>query len=190
MEADMQVSSLTASEMNAKNFRQLKDTMHKHRYQQFCDRLGWGLPKNDHPYEVDQFDDSSSRYIYVHDDNVHVASVRLRHANFGTMIESCFFRQLPKTQDFILRNRAKCFEITRLVTAPSADTIARRNACKALLETLKQEMNRERGSFYIAGVSAPASRLLARCDLRTNQIESGQIEGSLVFSVLVGSSLQ
>lgn len=181
----MQVCSLTYQSLNSGRFESLKASMHLHRHQQFRERLKWSLPCKDENYEYDQFDNEMSYYIHAHENNLHTASLRIRHAKFGTMVDGCFSREMPNTKKLISQHRAMCFEITRLVTAPEISDKSRKAACKSLLVALRKEMEKFPDHIYLAVVSVPALRLLSRCGLRVDRIEKSVIDGDLACSVVI-----
>lgn len=93
--------------------RTLHRSMFTHRAGQFVDRHGWPLRLNADGLEIDEYDDSMATYCLVEQDGQHVASVRLRPALTGCMVEDHFPQLWLRGQ--ALRGAV---EITRFCAAP------------------------------------------------------------------------
>lgn len=174
-------------EIKSKNIPlSLTQSMHLHRYDQFCNRLNWNLPVGKSKLEKDQFDDGKSNYIIVSEGGSHLGSFRLRDAADGTMIEQCFCSSLLKTVNFIQENRANTIEITRLVSSPALNPRERKRVRKFLLAALQNELCKRPNHFFVAVVSAPILRLLFCQKVPLELYECGNIDDSMAASVILG----
>jgi acyl homoserine lactone synthase len=93
---------------------QLADSMLRDRGSQFVGRHGWNLPLAPDGREVDEFDADGTLYCILEARQAHLASVRLRAARDGSMLER-HFRPLWAVFGPELRDE---WEVTRLLLAP------------------------------------------------------------------------
>lgn len=91
----------------------LRESMLRHRAVQFVDRHGWKLQLTG-ALEIDAFDRAGTGYCVLSHDSRHVASIRLRHAADGSMVEQ-HFPAFWNHQSDLLRDLP---EVTRLCIAP------------------------------------------------------------------------
>jgi hypothetical protein len=68
----------------------LADSMLRDRAAQFVERHGWNLSLGPDGHEVDEFDAPGTIYCILEEDRRHLASVRLRPARDGSMVERHF----------------------------------------------------------------------------------------------------
>ena len=133
----------------------LRDSMFRDRAAQFIGRHQWDLPLAPGGREVDEFDAPGTLYCVIEENMRHVASVRLRAARDGSMVERHFS---PLWDRFAPELRDK-WEVTRLLVAP-------RPSCKGMIDELlialcEACLRRDIPSFF--GVVFPSvARTLAR----------------------------
>lgn len=96
-------------------FARLRDSMFRDRAAQFIARHQWDLPLAPGGHEVDEFDGPGTLYCVIEEGMRHVASVRLRAARDGSMVERHF---APLWDRFAPELRDK-WEVTRLLVAPN-----------------------------------------------------------------------
>jgi N-acyl-L-homoserine lactone synthetase len=107
----------------------LRSQMHLARSQQFCDRHKWAVTTTPEGFEIDQFDAPGTRYLVTSDHGGHAASLRLRTARDGNMVEQAFpDLWAPHVHD--LRDLP---EVTRLCATPGLGGARRRLAVSRLL---------------------------------------------------------
>ncbi|MBP7241420.1 acyl-homoserine-lactone synthase [Amaricoccus sp.] len=70
--------------------RELRRSMFAHRASQFVGRHGWPLRLDAQGLEIDEYDDGGATYCMVEEEGRHRASVRLRPAATGCMVEDHF----------------------------------------------------------------------------------------------------
>lgn len=107
----------------------LRRSMLDARTQQFVDRHGWELRTNHEGLEVDQFDVHGTIYCVSHEGDQHAASVRLRHADDGSMVEEVF-------RPFWERHGARLaasHEVTRFCCTPGLEVQAQASGVSELL---------------------------------------------------------
>jgi acyl homoserine lactone synthase len=92
----------------------LADSMLRDRAAQFVERHKWDLPFSPDGRELDGFDAPGTLYCILEERNAHLASVRLRAARDGCMVER-HFRPLWSVFGPDLRDG---WEVTRLLLAP------------------------------------------------------------------------
>lgn len=95
--------------------RQLCDSMLRDRATQFVDRHQWDLPLAAGGREMDEFDAPGTIYCILEEGMTHLASVRLRAAQDGSMVER-HFRPLWATFGPELREE---WEVSRLLLSPA-----------------------------------------------------------------------
>lgn len=94
--------------------RQLSDSMLRDRATQFIERHQWDLPLASGGREIDEFDAPGTLYCIIEERQAHLASVRLRPAQEGSMLER-HFRPLWAAFGPELREE---WEVTRLLVSP------------------------------------------------------------------------
>jgi len=109
--------------------RTVGPSMFKDRALQFVTRHEWPLKLRPDGLEVDQFDDDRTTYCIVEERGRHLASVRLRPARAGSMVESCF-PELWRDSASRLRDG---HEVTRFCTTPGLSAERRLEVVSDLL---------------------------------------------------------
>jgi acyl homoserine lactone synthase len=92
----------------------LTDSMLRDRATQFVERHGWNLPLARDGREVDEFDAPGTLYCILEEHGRHLASVRLRPAQKGSMVE----RHFQPLWDTFGPELHPGWEVTRLLLAP------------------------------------------------------------------------
>jgi N-acyl-L-homoserine lactone synthetase len=132
-----------------------KPTLHRSmfidRARQFVERHRWQLRVDGAGLEVDDYDDHLATYCVVEDDDRHLASVRLRPAAYGCMVERSF-PELARGREAKLRAGV---EITRFCAAPGLDPDDRLTAVSDLLLGLCRHCQRT-GIDGVFGVVFPS----------------------------------
>jgi N-acyl-L-homoserine lactone synthetase len=118
------------------------------RTQQFVVRHQWPLHLDAGGLEVDEYDDDAATYCVVSDGGRHLASVRLRRASAGCMVE----RHFPALWQPPLADE---MEITRFCASPSLSPDERLAAVSDLLLGLCRHCQRE-GIASFFGIIFPA----------------------------------
>ena len=126
----------------------LRHSMFSDRASQFVARHGWALDLDTAGLEIDEYDDTLATYCIVEGEHRHRASVRLRTAATGSMVEH-HFPELWRTD---LSERV---EITRFCAAPDLGLEDRLTAVADLLLGLCRHCQRT-GIRSIFGVVFPA----------------------------------
>lgn len=96
----------------------LHRSMFTDRARQFVARHGWPLRVDEAGLEIDEYDDRLATYCALTDDGRHVASVRLRPAAAGSMVEHHF-------PDLWLESLRQGVEITRFCASPAMNAVSR-----------------------------------------------------------------
>lgn len=148
--------------------------MHRARGQQFGDRHKWNVTRTLDGFEIDQFDTAGTRYLVVQDGDAHAASLRLRAARDGSMVEQAF-AGLWDRHGHALADKV---EVTRLCAAPDLDASRRKLAVARLLLGLCRHC-RATGEPEIFGLVFPSvARTLDRagwaCDVIGTQDHDGK----------------
>lgn len=94
--------------------RELWNSMLRDRAGQFVDRHRWPLTVNEEGLEIDNYDDEFSEYGIISQNSVHLASVRLRPASCGSIVEHHFGSLWQPHR----RRLSAATEITRLCSTP------------------------------------------------------------------------
>lgn len=97
----------------------LRESMLKDRGLQFVERHKWALRLTEGALEIDEFDAPGTTYCIVTEAGRHAASVRLRHARDGSMVE----RHFPELWERFAERLAGLHEVTRLCIAPRAAAV-------------------------------------------------------------------
>ncbi len=127
----------------------LRHTMLADRGRQFVDRHRWDLQRTESGLEIDEYDDDATTYCVTAESGRHLASVRLRPARAGCMVEKHF----PVLWGPEL---AAGVEITRLCTSPALTPSQRLTATSDLLLGLCRHCQRS-GVDRFFGVVFPAA---------------------------------
>lgn len=136
----------------------LRAQMHLARSQQFCDRHKWNVNRTPDGLEIDQFDTAGTRYLVVSDRGGHAASLRLRAARDGNMVQQAF----PALWDRHGHSLQDLPEVTRLCATPGLRGAHRRLAVSHLLLGLCRHC-RSDGHPTIFGLIFPSvARTLTR----------------------------
>jgi N-acyl-L-homoserine lactone synthetase len=140
---------LAVDQAELAEFPALRRSMLGHRAGQFVRRHGWPLRLDAEGLEIDEYDDGRATYCVVEDEGRHLASVRLRPAASGCMVEEHF-------PELWLRGKGLRggVEITRFCAAPGLGADERLTAVSELLLGLCRHCRRA-GIGSIFGVVFP-----------------------------------
>lgn len=135
--------------------RALGHSMFKHRAGQFVGRHGWPLQVDVEGLEIDEYDDATATYCLVEESGTHVASVRLRPAAAGCMVEDHF-------PGLWLRGHGlrRGVEITRFCAAPGLSADERLTAVSDLLLGLCRHCQRAGIPSIFGVVFPPVARVI------------------------------
>ena len=131
----------------------LRLSMFADRAEQFVGRHRWPLRLDATGLEIDEFDDGLTTYCTVEEAGRHRASVRLRPAGAGSMVE----RHFPALWDTGLRDRV---EITRFCAAPALTPDERLTAVSDLLLGLCRHCQRLGIADFFGIVFPPVARAI------------------------------
>jgi N-acyl-L-homoserine lactone synthetase len=150
----------------------LSESMFRHRAVQFVARQGWPL-RLTNGLEIDEFDAPGTVYAVFAEGERHLASVRLRPAQHGSMVERHFPAFWHRHADAL----RQAPEVTRLCTAPRAAQQWRHHAVRELLIGLCGHcLNAGTEQFF--GVVYPSvARTLARIGWGGDVVERVEIRG-------------
>jgi N-acyl-L-homoserine lactone synthetase len=161
----------------------LRESMLRHRALQFVERHGWSLPLSG-GFEIDEFDGPGTDYAVTAEGPRHVASVRLRHAANGSMLE----RHFPVFWRRHAGALRELHEVTRLCTAPRAASEWRREALGELLVGLCGHCLAVGKERFFGVVYPSVARSLDRAGWRPEIIDRAEIQGeSLVLATWTAS---
>jgi acyl homoserine lactone synthase len=133
----------------------LADSMLRDRAAQFVERHGWNLSLGPEGHEVDEFDAPGTIYCILEEDRRHLASVRLRPARDGSMVE----RHFRPLWDAFGSELHPSWEVTRLLLAPGR---AGQNALGELLIGLCGLCLRQGIPSFFGVVFPSVARVLSR----------------------------
>lgn len=163
--------------------------MHSDRAKQFVVRLGWNLKVNQCGWELDEYDDERSEVLLVSSGALHLASCRLRPAQYGTMLEEHFSALFPKACAIVASNRDKFYELSRLVTNPDLCRRRREAALSNLnLKLLNAMAAKPIGARFLAITFGPALRLMAWRGIQFSRLDESYLDGERIFVVEVMNS--
>ncbi len=131
----------------------LRRSMLGHRAGQFVRRHGWPLRLDAEGLEIDEYDDGRATYCVVEDEGRHLASVRLRPAASGCMVEEHFPELWLRGQG--LRGGVEITRFCAACAAPGLGADERLTAVSELLLGLCRHCRRA-GIGSIFGVVFPA----------------------------------
>lgn len=131
--------------------RDVHRSMFQDRARQFITRHKWPLFLAPAGFEVDEFDDSSTTYCVMEEAGRHQASLRLRPACAGSMVERHFPR-MWRDAESRLRGGT---EVTRFCASPALAPYDRSSAVSDLLLGLCRHCQRS-GATTIFGVVFPS----------------------------------
>lgn len=123
------------------------------RGQQFVERHQWSLAQNECGLEIDEYDDTHTTYFIVSSAERHCASVRLRPARAGCMVQKHF----PELWDDELKNN---FEVTRFCASPMLNQNDRFNCVSDLLLGLCRYCQSDGIGSFFGIVFPPIMRVL------------------------------
>ncbi|MFO1208458.1 MAG: acyl-homoserine-lactone synthase [Amaricoccus sp.] len=155
----------------------LRRSMFAHRAGQFVERHGWPLRLDAEGLEVDEYDDRAATYCLVEQGGRHVASVRLRPAETGCMVEDHF-------PELWLRGRGlrKGIEITRFCAAPGLAPDDRLTAVSDLLLGLCRHCQRTGIASIFGVVFPPVARVIRQAGWTGAVLnETGSADGRLLL---------
>ena len=153
----------------------LRHSMFVDRAGQFVYRHGWPL-RLDAGLEIDEYDDSSATYCLMIREGRHGASVRLRPAATGSMVEHHF----PALWRNDLRNRT---EITRFCASQTIDSSVRSIVVPELLLGLCRHCQRA-GIDSLFGVVFPSvARVIRQAGWSGNVLAKAEGDGGALLLV-------
>jgi N-acyl-L-homoserine lactone synthetase len=135
----------------------IRTSMLNDRAQQFVARHKWPLELDSEGLEVDEYDDALTTYCVVAEAGRHIASVRLRPAAAGSMVEKHF----PELWRGVAAELGGGVEITRFCAAPALSADERLMAVSDLLLGLCRHCQRA-GIDSFFGVVFPAAARVIR----------------------------
>ncbi len=141
---------LTFDQVSLLEVPTLRHSMFAHRTGQFVARHGWPLQLDAAGLEIDEYDDGAATYCVVEQQGRHHASVRLRPAATGSMVEDHFAGLWLRGQGL-----RKGVEITRFCAAPGLGADDRLTAVSEMMLGLCRHCQRT-GIDSIFGVVFPA----------------------------------
>jgi N-acyl-L-homoserine lactone synthetase len=144
-------SALYHSDLEQK--RDLFCSMLSDRAQQFVARLKWPLKIDECGLERDEYDDNFATYCVVAESGVHRASLRLREAGRGSMVER-YFSNLWQPE---LRSSV---EITRFCAAPFLSPQSRALAVSELLLGMCRHCQRKKIESLFGVVFPAVARVI------------------------------
>jgi acyl homoserine lactone synthase len=146
----------------------IRRAVHFDRMQQFHDRHGWAVSVTCDGLEIDQFDASGTTYCMVRAGSFHHASLRLRDASDGNMVEQAF-GQFWANHGRDLRDKV---EVTRLVSSYHVQGTFRQLSVAELLLGMCRH-SRKYGQPELFGVVFPSvARTLKRIGWEPDIIDS------------------
>jgi N-acyl-L-homoserine lactone synthetase len=131
--------------------RSIRCSMLVDRAEQFVTRHGWPLRLDASGLEIDEYDNALTTYCIVAEAGRHVASLRLRPAAAGSMVE----RHFPRLWQGSMARLGGGVEITRFCAAPALSPDERLTAVSDLLLGLCRHCQRT-GIGSVFGVVFPA----------------------------------
>ncbi len=135
----------------------VRETMFTHRALQFVGRHHWPLRLAAGGLEIDEFDDDLTTYCIVEEDGQHLASLRLRPARGGSMVE----RHFPALRERAGGRLHGGVEVTRFCAAPDLESERRLTAVADLLLGLCRHCQRS-GIPGVFGVVFPTAARVIR----------------------------
>jgi N-acyl-L-homoserine lactone synthetase len=132
-------------------------SMFTDRAQQFVARHKWSLRLEPTGFEIDEYDDCLTTYCVVEEGGRHLASLRLRPASAGSMVEKHF----PSLWKGLEARLGDGFEITRFCAAPALSPDRRLTAVSDLLLGLCRHCQRT-GIQRLFGVVFPSGARVIR----------------------------
>jgi N-acyl-L-homoserine lactone synthetase len=151
--------------------------MLSHRAGQFVRRHGWPLQLDVEGLEIDEYDDEQATYCLVEEEAKHLASVRLRPAKKGCMVQDHFpdlWRDARKLRRGI--------EITRFCAAPGLAPDDRLTAVSELLLGLCRYCQRTAIHSFFGVVFPSAARVIRQAGWTGTVVnEMRAAEGSLLL---------
>jgi N-acyl-L-homoserine lactone synthetase len=132
-------------------------SMYTHRALQFVGRHHWPLRLAAGGLEIDEFDDDLTTYCIVEEDGWHLASLRLRPACGGSMVE----RHFPAFRERAEGRLTDGVEVTRFCAAPDLSSDRRLTAVSDLLLGLCRHCQRS-GIPGLFGVVFPTAARVIR----------------------------
>ncbi len=131
--------------------RRIHDTMFADRAEQFVWRHKWPLKVSAAGFEIDDFDDAFTTYCVTAEEGRHEASLRLRPADAGSMVERHFPALWTRAADRLCGGT----EVTRFCAAPTLTPDQRLAAVSDLLLGLCRHCQRT-GTTTFFGVVFPS----------------------------------
>lgn len=163
--------------MSLEGMDDVRCSMFTDRAHQFVKRHKWPLPLGPTGLEVDEFDDPQTTYCVVEERGRHQASLRLRPANAGSMVEQ-HFPSMWRVSEGRLRGGT---EATRFCASPALSPDERSTAVSDLLLGLCRHCQCAGiGTFF--GVVFPAvARVIKQCGWKPTIINQMQDQSSVLL---------
>lgn len=136
----------------------LRNGIFADRKSQFVDRLNWQLCVTPSGHEVDEYDDSFSDYLVVHEAYQHLGSCRVRPITQSTMLMDHFAESFPEAREFLSMQRGRLFELTRFCRAPNLSA----KHSKLMMNHMVKMMDGYRDSMKLSGYVAVVFPAVAR----------------------------
>lgn len=131
-------------------------SMFTDRARQFVARHQWPLKLSPAGFEIDEFDDTCTTYCVVEERGRHQASLRLRPADAGSMVERHFS---PMWRGFEDRLRGGT-EVTRFCASPAMSSEERSSSVSDLLLGLCRHCQRADIGTFFGVVFPPVARVI------------------------------
>ncbi len=131
-------------------------SMFMDRAQQFVTRHRWPLELQPTGFEVDAFDDALTTYCVVEDGGLHHASLRLRSAEAGSMVE----RHFPELWRGALTRLVGKTEVTRFCASPALSPDLRLSSVSDLLLGLCRHSQRSGAETFFGVVFPTVARVI------------------------------
>lgn len=131
-------------------------SMFTDRARQFIARHKWPLAVQATGFEVDEFDDGRTTYCIVEDGDRHQASLRLRPADAGSMVERHFSQMWRGSADRLRGG----VEVTRFCASPALSPDERLMAVSDLLLGLCRHCQRTGVETFFGVVFPSAARVI------------------------------
>lgn len=163
----------------------LAKAMFRDRRRQFVDRQGWDLSLTEGEYEIDEYDDSSSRYLIVHQQYRHFGSCRVRPTTSPTMLIDHFFRSFPDAKDFLHMQRGRVYELTRFCRSPDVPTAQSKTVLRNLLLVLEHFRRERQLTGFVAVVYPKVARFMSAIGMRYIVLSRSEVNGEEVYMICI-----
>lgn len=166
--------------------KDIHDTMFRDRARQFIGRHKWPLKLAPSGFEVDDFDDHLTTYCVAEQDAVHQASLRLRPAVAGSMVERHFSELWARSADRLSGG----VEVTRFCAAPTLSPNQRLIAVSDLLLGLCRHCQKTEIRTFFGVVFPSVARVIRQSGWAPTVIDHMQdASGTLLLCEWTASEL-